>query len=88
MKNLFYSQSDKKLFYIAGYLDNSLKSLNQTALEFSKVAKCNVNDVQTITIQNSRRYKYMQMFYVTKKETVQGAFELDGDWSMWKWIEY
>lgn len=88
MKNLFYSHSDKKLFYIAGYLDNSLKSINQAALEFSKIAKCNVDDVQTSTVQNSCKYKYMQVFYVTKEETVQGALELDGDWSMWKWIEY
>lgn len=88
MKNLFYAHSDKKLFYIAGYLDNNLKSLNQAALEFSKVAKCNVEEVHTFTVQNSRHYKYMQVFYVITEKIAQGAFELGSDWTMWKWIGY
>lgn len=87
MKNLFYSQSDHVLFYIPGYLDNSMKALNQHATTFAKVAECKVEDVSTLLITKSSRYQNMQVFYITAFKPVPNAFILDEDWSMWKWIE-
>ena len=89
MKNLFHSQSDHILFYIPGYyIDSIIKALNKEAAVFAKIAGCKVEDVNTQRITHSRRYKNMQVFYITAFEPVSNAFILDGDWSMWKWIEY
>ena len=87
MKNLSYSQSDHILFYIPGYLDNSIKALNEHAAIFAKVVGCKVEDVSTLLITKSSRYQNMQVFYITAFKSVPEAYILNGDWSMWKWIE-
>lgn len=88
MKGLYYAKVEKRLFYIAGYLSNKLSDINKQAELFAKMAKCSIDVVNTFEVQNSRRYKYMQVFYVDNVETVDGAFNLDEFWGMYSWIQY
>lgn len=52
MKNLFYAPSEKRLFYIAGYLSNKLSDINKQTESFAKIAKCSVDVVNTFEVQN------------------------------------
>ena len=88
MKDLFYAPSEKRLFYIAGYLSTKLSDINKQAELFAKIAKCSVDAVSTFEVQNSQRYKYMHVFYVDNVETIDGAFNLGDNWGMYSWIQY
>lgn len=99
MKDLFYSPLDKKLFWIAGYTDNSYNvkeiiSVLQNNLNFFlKQVKFPQNtQVNTEYITKSRRYKSMRYFWINDVEiekVPKEAFILtaENDWSMYKWIE-
>lgn len=94
MKDLFYSVKDKRLFFIAGYTDNSscvsdiLKVLNENTEKFIK--KCNLPQnsvVYTDYVTQSRHYKSMRYFWVNDIETPpKDAYALGDDWTMMKWI--
>lgn len=97
MKELFYSEKDKMLFFIAGYTDNSqvvvehVKMLEENATKLAKVAKVPVKKVRTDFITKSTRYKMMRVFFIReypKRQVPKDAFILDkkNDWDMWKWL--
>lgn len=99
MKDLFYSTKEKKLFYIAGYTDNSynVKEIvsvleNQRKYFLKQVGLPEKSTiVNTDYITNSRRYKSMRYFWINDVEPSQApkeAFVLNDDyWTMQKWIE-
>jgi len=88
MNNLFYAPSEKRLFYITGYLNNSLSAINAQAAMFAKAVNCSVDQVNTFEVQHSQRYKYMQVFYVDNVETTDKAYSLNDNWGMYSWIQY
>lgn len=90
MKDLFYSPTEKTLFWIAGYTDNSnhvkdiVSMLNNNYNYFFKL--CNNPQIRTDIINNSIRYKYCRYFWATVEKPPEEAFEIGEDWTMDKWI--
>ncbi len=97
MTDLFYSPTDKRLFWVAGYTDNSynvreiITVLESNMNFFLKEVKFAKNTkVKTDYITKSRRYKSMRYFYIENvelKDVPKDAFLLGEDWDMIKWIE-
>lgn len=97
MKDLFYSTKEKKLFYIAGYTDQSyavhniIKMLREQKKQFLKITAFRLNKhVNTDYITKSSRYKSMRYFWINNVEpdkVPKEAFILNDDWTMQKWIE-
>jgi hypothetical protein len=98
MDNLFYSESERILFYIPNYYLDS----NSNAMEFSKNIEKEIfkfanimgngqrlDTFKTKFIESSTRYKRMRVFWKEDAEPVPEAFHLtkENDWTMWKWIE-
>lgn len=96
MKDLFYSEKDNTLFWVAGYTtDNNtsnvaemIKSLAENGDKFANHCDCKAVDVKTLYVEESRKYKYMRVFYIEKPLTIpDDAYKLNGDyWTMEKWI--
>ncbi len=99
---LFYSTSEKILFYVAGYTDNSdkvseiKKTLNAGVkvlvdiLKDSGYIELDEKLVNTTFVTHSMRYKYMRVFYVQnveKKYVSKSAFQIGKDWTMDKWLK-
>lgn len=92
-KNLFYSESENLLFWVAGYRDNSLNvddiisMLKENKNEFLKMGA--VGEIKTDIITNSRRYKHMRYFYCETKNPPKEAFSISNqnNWTMKKWLE-
>lgn len=89
--DLFYSGSDKKLFYVAGYTDNSygvdniIKMLRENKNEFIKLG--GRGKIDTTYITKSRRYKNMRIFFCTTEKAPKSAYHITGSgWDMWKWL--
>ncbi len=63
MQDLFYTESDKKLFWVSGYEISESNVISYTnkliadATKFANVANCDVKDVKSSYIEKSRRYK-------------------------------
>lgn len=80
MENLFYSYTEKTLFWVAGYTDNSnkideiVKMLEEKKQEFIKAG--GEGDICTYSIEQSRRYKLMRVFYCTTDKIPENAFIL------------
>jgi len=90
MKQLFYSESDRRLFWVSGYSSDSetIGEIKQRAVDFAKIAKVDVEDVQTYVIQNSRRYKYMRVYYCTSEFIpTEINHKFGSDWTMFKYLE-
>jgi len=97
MKDLFYSPTEKRLFWIAGYTDNSycVKSIVSTLQNNTKFFLKQVNlpektQVNTDYITKSRRYKSMRYFWINELEpdrVPKEAFLLNEDWTMGSWID-
>ena len=94
---LFYSVKDKRLFWVAGYTDNSydvnfiirmLRIKRKIFREMTKIS--NYKKVKTDFITKSSRYKSMRYFWVDNIEidkVPEEAFQLGTDWDMMKWLE-
>lgn len=98
MEELFYSQKDKRLFYIAGYSDNSYKveeiisTLQRQRDYFLEEINFPKNTiVQTERIIESSIYKGMRYYWINDvkvKDVPKKAFRLGKDyWTMDKWIK-
>lgn len=95
MKDLFYSESEKLCFYVAGYTDSSfnvnetVKMLNTEAKKFATGIKVPKKEVRTNYITSSSRYKYMRVFFAKCKKAPKDAFLLDkkSGWTMDKWLK-
>ena len=104
MDNIFYSEDEKIVFWIAGYtridntnsVDEQIEGLNEKRNEFLSLfnseTKPAPEKVKTIFVDNSRRYKYMRVFYLENIEPNQvpeKAFKITNKngWTMWKWLK-
>lgn len=96
MDNLFYSEIDKVLFWVAGYRDNSdsikeiVAMLNEHAEILSKETGVEKDNIKTFFVERSRRYKNMRVFYVEDVETApEKAYTISSKngWTMMKWIQ-
>jgi len=96
-RELFYSEIDKKVFYVAGYTDNSdnvnviINTLKEQKEKFlNMVPGLKEASVMTTYVEKSSRYKYMRVFYANNvKKAPKGAFILnkENDWTMDKWLK-
>ena len=98
LKDCFYTDSDKILFWVTGYteadntdsLEAIIKSLSLYRDSFSKQFNLNPIDIKTSFIEESR-YKYMRVFYVRNiefSETWFDVYRIEGDdWNMNKWLQ-
>ena len=94
IEDLFYSSSEKKLFWVAGYTDNhydvekTVSMLTNNRNHFIKA--CNLpknSQVATDYITKSSRYKSMRYFWIDNVENPpKDAFVLGKDWTMHGWI--
>ncbi len=81
MKDLFYTETDKTLFWVSGYdvaqndatVIKFTKSILSDAKKFAKVAGCELSKVKSTVVEKSRRYKYMRVFYVDAEFTKESA---------------
>jgi hypothetical protein len=87
MENLFYSESEKTAFWIAGYCADlntdsvmqKIKSLKGNAKKFANVIGKHVDLVSTYEVHKSSRYKSMRVFYATGvAESPKSAFQIGG----------
>lgn len=86
MNNLFYSEKDKRLFWISGYQDDSFVSLQSKVKDFMEFTGCELKDVNTFKVIKSRRYLHMQIFYLNNTVFKEGCYNLQ-DLDMFEWIE-
>jgi hypothetical protein len=96
MHDLFYSETEKLAFWVAGYLDHDgevstvLNAIKEGEAKFKQLANLedSVGPISTSYIAGSRRYKYMRVFYASVPYQPEGAFLITGenDWTMWKWL--
>lgn len=98
MKNLFYSASEKILFWIAGHTgdlntDNpaqKIKFMQENTADFMRIsAEIKPEKIGTFEVTKSQRYKYMRVYYATDIETPPAeAFCISGEngWKMQNWI--
>ncbi|PRY33877.1 hypothetical protein CLV58_11926 [Spirosoma oryzae] len=95
MDNLFYVPAERILFWITGYtafnntsnLADKVRSLLSVGEKFSRGVGGDLEQVKTDLITKSSRYKHMQVFWLEGAENHPDAFELNGHWTMWEWIE-
>lgn len=98
MKDLFYSESEKRIFFIAGYTDNSynvreiigvLENNRKFLLKHIGLPEKSTI-VNTGYITTSKRYKSMRYFWIDnieKDEVPEDAFWLNNEWKMHEWLE-
>jgi len=91
MERLFYSEVDKRLFYVPNYytggtgmLKDLRKGLEDGEAQLRKHVK--EGDIYCSEILHSRRYKSMWYFAVHCDTPPQEAFKLGPDWTMWAWL--
>lgn len=92
MKNLFYSEKQKLAFWVSGYDISTNRSceiidyLKRHTLKASKIFNCEFEDVETYVINESRRYKYMRVFFATMDKCPENAFDIGENRIMVKWL--
>lgn len=90
MENLFYSSSEKILFWIPGYaantgiLSNVIEGLISKQAQMRSIVPQGIIYVHEILF--SSRYEYMWYFYVETNDIPEDAHILKEDWTMGKWI--
>ena len=101
MKDLFYSKSEKILFLIIGYTNESqnvsefIKALKEDTKDFLDMAEIPVNKqkeylkkVNSRIIENSTRYKSMRLYWlndITKAPKNSFSITNKNSWTMEKW---
>jgi hypothetical protein len=96
MKDLFYSESEKILFWVSGYdilnsKSNVVEATNDLlsdAKKFADVTQSDISKVHTVEVTSSNSYKCMRVFYIKDVECPQEAFTITASrgWTMWKWL--
>ena len=95
-KELYYSEHDKRLFWVAGYTDNAsgvdthIRMLTAKRDIFLKMCGLESGNVKTEYVTKSTRYKSMRYFWIDEIESSEApeeAYRLGSDWTMIKWIE-
>ena len=82
MNNLFYSPSEKILFWITGCpsmygnVSEFIKAIKENADEFADYAQVPFNSIYFDRITESRRYKFMMVYWV-EDQTIKVDDEVD-----------
>lgn len=92
--NLFYSPSEHILFYIAGYIDNSSKvgeiisTLNTSAKKLANLIGEKKENICTVVVEKSRRYKNMRVFFIKTRivPVKHGAFVISEKTTMLEYL--
>jgi len=94
MKDLFYSENEKILFWVAGYtpmdntqkideiIDSLRKKWNEFVFDVACLPATRTADVKTDLINKSRRYKHMRVFWcenVEPEDVPENAFSITGE---------
>ena len=92
MKGLFYSTTEKILFYIPRHYTNGtgmLKVLYKNLQEAESILRQfqPISDIYVSEIYKSSRYLGMWSFHTTLNECPKEAFVLGDYWTMSKWIQ-
>ena len=66
MKDLFYTEADSTLFWIAGYDNANPIEILKDAEKFAEIADCKVEDVRTLVVTKSRSSLHCRVFFITK----------------------
>lgn len=91
-EEIFYSEKEGILFWIAGYkdesekVDDTIKMLTSCVDEFTKKTGAKKEDVSSYFIHKSSSYKNMRVFFAKVTDVPGSAFRINKDWSMQKWI--
>ena len=97
MTELFYFPGQSILCWVAGYtrdrntssVSEMIQSLTENATKFSEVSGAKFEDIKTYYVQDSRRYKYMRVFYadVPAENVPEEAYKVENpEWTMHKWL--
>lgn len=93
-KNLYYSPSEKTVFWIAGYCDNinvgkQIKMLEKCRSEFAQMISniIRIDNMMSKEILHSDTYKHMRVFWMKWDTAPNGAMEIGDDWTMDKWVQ-
>jgi hypothetical protein len=94
MQNLFYSENEKLAFWVSGYdiSSNNVQEIMQYLIKTSAKAcdllNISVFKLETIIVSESRRYKYMRVFYAKVNKMPDNAFIISDEngWTMHKWL--
>lgn len=90
--NLFYSNTEKLLFWIPEYqissndIDEIIENLTNLKKEFLEYRGS--FKIETFVITEPGRYKYMRVLYRKTDEIPEQAFEIGEKWTMRSWIEF
>lgn len=94
MKDLYYSEDEKILFWVTGYnmadnsrkVDEIIESLrklwNEFIFDVAKLPPAKTADVKTAYITESRRYKFMRVLWcedVEPNDVPEDAFHITGE---------
>ena len=91
--NLFYSKTERILFHVAGYADNTdnveqiIQKLTEGAEKLVEISFEDKENVNTFVVTHSRQYKGKRVFWVRTDNVPDAAFKLTDDWTMTKWLE-
>lgn len=94
MENLFYSEKEKFLFYIAKNTNISqnveeiIKMLTTGANILAELISVERKAISTYFVTNSRRYKYMRVFYVKTDVVPEGASKTSDGLGMHEWVDW
>lgn len=98
MRNLFYSEAEKILFWVSGYdvlncnpdviVVEAVTKILSDAKKLADIVDRDVKEVYTLYVEYSTRYKSMRVFYIEDVEQYPSeAFVLNDKWTMFKWLQ-
>lgn len=88
MKDLFYSQDEKIVFWVAGYcrdlntdsIVEKVKDLQEMGQKLADVLGVKLDKIRTYEVHKSRRYLNMRVFYANEisQNIPENAFKIGG----------
>lgn len=94
-EDLFYSESEKILFWVVGYscvdntqkIDDTIKGLQDLKQKFIELGGS--GDIKSFMVEKSRRYKYNRVVFCENiNNPPENAFNITNKngWTMHKWL--
>jgi len=92
---LYYSETEKILFYIPNYymdsnytLSDFMKNLKKEGETLANHAGVPIEQIKSTQILHSTWCKGMRVFYVHNVPNKDGfSLSVENGWDMWKWLE-
>lgn len=92
-EDVTYCVGDKKLFWIAGYMDSQtanvdeiIRGLGEARDAFAQAYDLRRQDVCTYEILSSRRYKNMRVFFIETDTCPEGVLQLTNHETMHEFL--